>query len=248
MKTDPPYLSLVIPAYNEEDRIGTSLRSVSKLIDSFPHPVEVLVVEDGSTDRTAEIVQYYIEEFQPDSTLSLIRCPQNRGKGFAVKEGFKRTSGRYVVFSDTDLSAPIDQIPKLLQPLERGADVAIASRRLPDSEVVGLPLIRRTTGRLFAWLSRVVVLTGYTDTQCGFKAYRAEAAKELADRQTILGYTFDVEHLLWARHLGMKVVEVPVKWIYTEGSKINGIRDSFRMFRDLLALRRRFSRLTRERG
>jgi dolichyl-phosphate beta-glucosyltransferase len=244
MKT--PEISLIIPAYNEEDRIGLSLRQIADFANGYPRDIEVLTVDDGSSDKTAEIVARFVEENSLGAEFSLLLCEKNSGKGHAVRRGFAKARGRYVLFSDTDLSAPIEQIPLLVEALEGGADVAIASRRLPESEVVGLPFRRALMGRFFAWISRCVVLPGYTDTQCGFKAYRAEAAKALAERQSIDGYTFDVEHLLWARRLGLKVAEVPVRWVYTEGSKINSFFDSFKMLRDLLVLRRKFSRMGAE--
>ena len=239
MDASAPEISLIIPAYNEEDRIGASLRSVSEFIDRYPRPVEVLIVDDGSRDKTAEVVSYFIEEFRPDSTFSLLSYGGNRGKGYAVAYGFRKARGAYFVFSDTDLSAPIEQIPLLIEALETGADLAIGSRRLTASRVEGLPLRRRVMGWLFAHLSSWILSLGYSDTQCGFKAYRREAAENLVAKQTIDGYTFDVEHLLWAKKLGLETVEVPVRWIYTEGSRVNGLSDSWKMFKDLFMLRKK---------
>jgi glycosyltransferase involved in cell wall biosynthesis len=234
-----PEISLIIPAYNEGDRIGASLRRVSEFIDRYDRTVEVLIVDDGSRDKTAEVVTYFIEEFRPDSSFSLLDYGGNRGKGYAVAYGFRRARGRYLVFSDTDLSAPIGQIPLLIDSLEAGADLAIGSRRLSGSQVEGLPVRRKIMGWFFAHLSKWLLSLDYADTQCGFKAYRREAAEKLIANQTIEGYTFDVEHLLSAKRLGLKVEEVPIHWIYTEGSQVNGLSDSWKMFKDLLALRKR---------
>lgn len=231
-----PEISLIIPAYNEEKRIGPSLEEVAHFLSTYPRSMEVLVVDDGSRDTTARIVQEFISSAMGGPRFQYLQYGGNRGKGYAVAEGLRRGSGQYLVFSDTDLSAPIDQLPRLIEGLDSGADIAIASRRLPQSEVVGLPFSRHLMGSLFAQLSRLMVLPSISDTQCGFKAYRREAALKLVKAQKIDGYTFDVEHLLLARQYGMKVVEVPVKWIFSEGSQIHGIRDSIRMFRDLLAI------------
>jgi dolichyl-phosphate beta-glucosyltransferase len=241
-------LSLIVPAYNEEERIGTSLLRISQFVDDSPLSVEVLIVDDGSQDKTAEVVMHFIEEFCPDFSFRLLSYGENRGKGHAVAHGFRQARGRCLVFSDTDLSAPIDQIPRLMEALESGADVAIGSRRLPESVVEGLPPRRVLMGRLFSLVSRIIVLGGYADTQCGFKAYRQAAALQLVERQRIEGYTFDVEHLLWAEYLGMRVEEVPIRWIYTEGSQVNSLVDSFKMVRDLLALRRQFANLRKAKG
>ncbi len=239
MSTAPPKISLIIPAYNEADRIGQSLETVSQFISSQADVYEVLLVNDGSRDNTLEVIREVAPRLFADQSFELLEYGANRGKGYAVKHGIEKSCGEYVVFSDTDLSAPIDQIPKLIEPLESGKDIAIGSRRLPQSEVIDLPLSRRVMSRFFSTLSQVLVLPGIRDTQCGFKAYRAEVAKELASAQTIEGYTFDVEHLLLARARGFQIEEVPVRWIYTEGSQINGITDSFKMVRDLMELRRR---------
>lgn len=233
-----PEVSLVIPAYNEEQRLSQSLAEVAAFMNSFPMPMEVLIVNDGSRDRTPEIAREFIRVHPMGNRFELVQYGANRGKGFAVAEGLRKARGEWIVFSDTDLSAPIDQLPRLIAELERGADLAIASRRLRESEVLGLPLSIRLRSRFFSILSRILVLPGIKDTQCGFKAYRREAALALVERQKIDGYTFDVEHLLLARRMGLKVVEVPVKWIFSEGSQIHGFRDSARMFRDLLAIPR----------
>jgi glycosyltransferase involved in cell wall biosynthesis len=234
-------LTLVVPAYNEEARIGHSLDSLAQFADSREGGCEVLIVEDGSTDRTAALVEAFIaRRGNAPSPFRLLSYGRNRGKGYAVQQGLLAAEGRYVVFTDTDLSAPIDQVPLLLAPLQRGADIAIASRRTAGAVVEALPLKRRIMGRIFSWISRRIVLGTYKDTQCGFKGYRHQAAKKIASLQTISGYTFDVEHLLLAEKLGYKVEEVPVRWVYTEGSQVNSFRDSLKMLRDLMALRREF--------
>jgi dolichyl-phosphate beta-glucosyltransferase len=236
MQEPLPEVSLIIPAYNEEKRIGPSLHEVVQFMSTYAQPMEVLIVDDGSRDTTASVVQSFIDSPEGGARFQYLQYGSNRGKGYAVAEGLRHGTGKYLVFTDTDLSAPIDQLPRLIEGLEAGADIAIASRRLPQSEVVGLPFSRHVMGSLFARLSRLVVLPGISDTQCGFKAYRREAARKLVEAQKIDGYTFDVEHLVLARQFGMKVVEVPVRWVFSEGSQIHGIRDSIRMFRDLLTI------------
>jgi glycosyltransferase involved in cell wall biosynthesis len=232
-----PQVSLVIPAYNEERRIHRSLEEILSFAEKAPFTLEVLVVDDGSRDGTAGIARGFIAKAEGHKTrFELLQYGGNRGKGFAVAHGLRHGRGQYLAFSDTDLSAPIDQLPKLVEVLEAGADIAIASRRLPQSEVIGQPAMTRFRSHLFSIFSRLLVLPGISDTQCGFKAYRREAAHQLIEQQKIHGYTFDVEHLVLAEQRGMKVVEVPVRWIFSEGSQINGLTDSIRMFRDLLAI------------
>jgi dolichyl-phosphate beta-glucosyltransferase len=231
-------VSLIVPAYNEADRVGPSLSTVDSFLQGCSYSHEVLVVDDGSKDRTPEIVQDFIDNQGCRTRFRLIRYETNRGKGYAVARGLREARGKFLAFSDTDLSAPIDQLPLLIEALEAGADVAIGSRRMPGSEVIGMPWHRETMGLFFSLLSRLLVLPGVRDTQCGFKAYRREAALKLIQAQKIDGYTFDVEHLLLARRMGLAVVETPVKWVYTAGSQIDTFRDSIEMFRDLLALRR----------
>lgn len=244
MERQTPEVSLIVPAYNEQSRIRASLEEIARFAASYPKSLEIKLVDDGSRDRTAEIVREFQRE-HPDFPLELLQYGGNRGKGFAVAHGLRAASGKFLAFSDTDLSAPIDQLPLLIDPLEKGADVVIASRRMAGSVVVGLPLSRRLMGRLFSLFSRMLVLPGVTDTQCGFKAYRREVAHQLVERQTMTGYTFDVEHLLIARELGLRMVEVPVKWIYSEDSQINSLSDSIKMFRDLIELRRLHARAKR---
>jgi len=236
MPIDSPEISLVIPAYNEEKRIRPSLEEVARFCSKFGRETEVLIVDDGSRDNTAHLVRDFIATHPEGARFELLHYDKNRGKGFAVAQGLRKSRGKFVAFSDTDLSAPIDQLPLLIQGLESGADIAIASRRLPASKVVGLPYSRQLMGKFFALLSRLLVLPGFSDTQCGFKAYRREIAYKLAELQKIDGYTFDVEHLLLARRMSLRVVEIPVTWIFSEGSQINGIRDSLKMLRDLMAI------------
>jgi dolichyl-phosphate beta-glucosyltransferase len=236
MAPTAPEVSLIIPAFNEEHRIVRSLHEVRRFMLACPKTMEVLVVEDGSRDGTARVVTEFIQNEAGEQRIELLQYGHNRGKGFAVAHGLRSARGRYLAFSDADLSAPIDQLPRLVEALEAGADIAIASRRHKDSEVLGVPPMTRVRSHFFSLLSRLLVLPGIADTQCGFKAYQREAAAKLVEKQKIDGYTFDVEHLLLARQMGLKVVEVPVKWIFSEGSQINGLSDSIRMFRDLLKI------------
>jgi len=231
-------ISLVVPAYNEQDRIEASLIDIARFIEGYPRLDEVLIVDDGSSDSTAEIVRNFIGQQPTDTPFRLLQYGANRGKGYAVAHGLKTAQREIVAFSDTDLSAPIDQLTQLIDAIESGADIAIGSRRLPDSVVKGLPGSRQLMGKIFSKLTRVLVVPGIADTQCGFKAYRKEVAHKLVELQKMDGYTFDVEHLLLARQMGLKVAEIPVLWIFTDGSQINGLSDSIKMFKDLLALRK----------
>ncbi|GIU84001.1 MAG: hypothetical protein KatS3mg008_0776 [Acidimicrobiales bacterium] len=229
-----PTLSIVVPAYNEEDRISTSLPALSDLVRRHP-TTELIVVDDGSEDLTAERVARALRD---TPRCMLIRLPWNHGKGAAVRAGVAAATGEVIVFADADLAASLDDLPKLVAALEE-ADIAVGSRSAPGASVTGGCLARRIASVTFALATRRLLRLPHRDTQCGFKAFRASTAKVLFQLVRCEGFAFDVEVLALARLLGYRVAEVPIRWHAVEGSRVRLPRDAITMVRDLLAVRRR---------
>jgi len=228
---DPTLLSLVIPAYNEEHRLPQTLAAVAAMVDARGH-CEVLLVDNASTDSTPQLAAAFAQRHGYARLLSEPR----RGKGAAVRTGMLAATGDIRLVADADLSMPLGEVDKFLRALE-SADVAIGSRHAPGSRRLGEPLSRRVMGRLFnAWV-RLVVLRGFADTQCGFKAFQAAAAEAIFSRQRSNDWTFDVEVLLLARDLGYRVVEVPIEWHYRADSHLRGLSTGPRMAWQVLAMR-----------
>jgi dolichyl-phosphate beta-glucosyltransferase len=229
-----PEISIVIPAFNEALRLPTTLDRVQRYLATAGLTAEVIVVDDGSHDDTAEVVHRYAQRWPQ---LKLVAAERNAGKGAAVRLGMAAARGRYRVFSDADLSVPIDDMEKVLRPLHAGAGVAIASRGLRDSQVeLHQPWYRETMGKIFNRLVRIFVLGGVHDTQCGFKAFTAEVADRVFPVLQTRGFGFDVELLYRAQHAGYKIVEVPTRWINSPQSRVHPIRHSSAMFLELLAI------------
>jgi dolichyl-phosphate beta-glucosyltransferase len=229
-----PEVSIVIPAFNEAIRLPASLDRIEKFLSSHRLPAEVIVVDDGSRDGTADVVRQHATRWP---LLRLVVAGANAGKGAAVRLGMAAATGRYRVFSDADLSVPIEDLEKLLGPLRDGAGVAIASRALKDSEIqLHQPWYRETMGKIFNRLVRVFVLGGVHDTQCGFKAFTAEAAERVFPPLQTDGFGFDVEVLYRANRAGYRIVEVPTRWINSPQSRVHPIRHSMAMFIELLAI------------
>ncbi len=227
--------SVVIPAFNEENRLPSTLESVCKFMPELKRDFEVIVVDDGSSDRTSEIVRAQMASY-PE--LKLITFEKNRGKGAAVREGILAASGDFVLFNDADGATPISEFSRLLTPMERGADVVIGSRALASSETrVVTSWHRKFIGRTFNTLVNILIVPGVADTQCGFKLFRREAARQIFSLQRADRFSFDVEVLFLARKLGLKIVEQSVNWQNVPGSKVNLIHDSLQMFRDILRFR-----------
>ena len=228
-------LSVVIPVYNEAARIPATLRQVADYLHSRPEPSEFLVVDDGSTDETADIVEQHCRD---DRMVRLIRQRENRGKGFAVRNGVMSAQGDSILFTDADLSAPIAEAPRLLDALGSGYDVAIGSRGLkPEWIGVHQSQLRENSGKFFNLWLRLVTGLPFRDTQCGFKAFRRDAARRIFPLQTIDGFGFDAELLYIARKLGYRTLETPVHWAHSEGTKVRMMRDGLRMAADLFTIR-----------
>jgi dolichyl-phosphate beta-glucosyltransferase len=237
----PPFLSIVIPAYNEAGRLGESLRRVEAFMALKGIAWELIVADDGSTDGTAGIVKTH-QQNHKDQHIRFLPTEKNEGKGSAVKRGVLAARGEVILVTDADLSAPIKEVDKLLGALERGSDVAIGSRAVHNGgcDVQQSPK-RWFTGRVFNALVTALALPGYGDTQCGFKCFTRRAAMDLFEAQTLNGFCFDVEILLLARKKGYKVSEVPVMWREAPGSKVNLFRHSLAMVKELLYLRKRYT-------
>lgn len=224
-------ISIIIPAYNEEWRLPPTLIDIIDYFDQRSSAYEVIVVDDGSRDRTSEIVEKF-ERIRPQ--VRKIRLPKNYGKGHAVKTGALNAAGKYILFADADGSTPIGEIDRLLRAIEAGADIAIGSRAAPSEEtVVKTRFYRKIIGRVFNFLVNTFLLPEVADTQCGFKLFQREAAQFVFQRQTANGFSFDLELLLLARKAKLRVEEVPVNWTNIPGSKVNLVFDSVKMFLDI---------------
>ena len=231
------HLSVVIPTYNEEKRLGNTLERLGQYLAAQPYDSEVLIVDDGSSDRTIEIAEYA----HLAGRLRVVRHEVNRGKGAAVRTGMSAAQGRFALFSDADLSTPIAEIEKFWPRFEAGFDVVIGSRGLRDSQIeVHQNLLREMMGRTFNLLVRLFVVPGIHDTQCGFKMFSRRAVDALFPDCRLDGWAFDVELLAMAASKGLRVAEVPVRWINSPDTRVRALCASSQMFADLLRLRRRF--------
>ena len=228
-----PFLSIIIPAHNEEGRLPRALEQIDRFLRAWDRSAEVIVVENGSTDRTAEVAEAFARDHP---YVRLIREPR-RGKGLAVRRGMLAARGRYRYICDADLSTPIEEVVKFLPPQLDGFDIAIGSREAPGARRIGEPLYRHVIGRVFNAIVRFLALPDFQDTQCGFKMFRAEVAEDLFRVQQLDGMSFDVEVLFIARQRGYRIVEVPVTWYFNPESRVRLFRDSLNMFRDLFRIR-----------
>ncbi len=227
--------SIVIPAYNEGARLGATLEKVLGYVRQQGWDAEVIVVNDGSRDNTAEIVRSFAAS---NPMLRLVENPGNRGKGYAVRNGILNSRGEIVVFSDADLSSPIEEMPKLLQALASGADIAIGSRWLrAELQTRRQSLHRQLFGRVFNGLNRIILGLQFKDTQCGFKAFTRRAALTILPLQRIERWGFDPEILFLARKFGFRVDEIAVRWGHAGGTRINPLVDGARMFQEMLRIR-----------
>jgi glycosyltransferase involved in cell wall biosynthesis len=230
-----PHLSIVIPAYNESARIEDALERVLSCINERGWDAEVLVVDDGSKDDTAAIVQRWMATHP---RLHLIQNPGNKGKGYSVRNGLLQAAGEIVMFTDADLSAPMEEAERLIAALEYGADVAIGSRWMDRTrQTIHQPLYRQFFGRCFNWVTRTIMGLPYKDTQCGFKAFKRDAAQIIFRLQTIERWGFDPEILFIARKLKYIVREVPVTWGHDERSRMSYLKDGMKMLEDMARIR-----------
>jgi dolichyl-phosphate beta-glucosyltransferase len=228
-------ISIVIPAFNEEDRILPTLRMIDDYLRDRVRGYEIIVVDDGSSDNTMKVVR---SECGRLKSVRLLSNEANRGKGFSVRRGVMGARHDLVLVSDADLSTPIEEVSKFLPWVEKGYDVVIGSRALKESDIIRRqPWYRQTMGKTFNLLVRIVVLGGFHDTQCGFKMFRTPAGKKIFESLKTEGFAFDVEALLRAKKIGYRVKEVPVRWINSPQSKVRVLRDSARMFLDLVRIR-----------
>src|SRR5262245_31620537 len=232
---EQPAFSIVIPAYNEQGRLETTLRSYLAYFRTRGAPIEAIVVDDGSVDGTATLVASLADQFDE---LRLIRLAQNQGKGYAGRTGVRNARGRLVLFADADGATPIGEIERLESAIAKGADLAIGSRALRSADVeVRCRLHRRIIGRMFHSLVRLCGVSDITDAQCGFKLFRGSVAHVLFSRMRTAGFSFDVEVLLMASLCGFRIAEVPVNWKHQPGSRVNLLTDSVRMAWDLVRIR-----------
>jgi dolichyl-phosphate beta-glucosyltransferase len=238
-RTMLPEFSLIIPAFNEADRIGKTLRESLSYLETTSPDSELIVVNDGSTDATAEVVRGVFSEPTRVATRLLEHFP-NRGKGAAVRQGLLAASKPIGLFSDADLSTPIEEAPKLVESIAAGElDVAFGSRAL-DRNLIGQrqPWKREQGGRVFNLIVRLATGLPFWDTQCGFKAFRLDVFRPILGTAKTDGFGFDVELLYLARKANLRMKEIPVRWNHNEGSKVSFLRDSVRMLREIVALRK----------
>lgn len=228
------YLSVIIPAYNEALRIGPTLDRMIEFLKGRPYLSEIIVADDGSRDDTVSIATKRLSDFPH----LILKNQSNHGKGFVVRQAMMAAKGEFLLFSDADLSTPIEEVSSFIQELGRGYDMVIGSRALPDSKVeVHQPFWRETMGRIFNVIARLLSIRGIKDSQCGFKCFKREAAQALFPRQKINGFSFDVEIIYLAQHLGFKILEKPVTWRNSPQSRVNAIRDSWEMLLDIFRIR-----------
>lgn len=233
-----PFVSVVIPAYNEEKRIGGSLRKIIDYAKSKPFAIEILVSDDGSLDATAETAKKELEA--SGTAYQVIRAPLNRGKGAAVKAAMLQAKGDYRLFSDADLSTPIEELDRFLPLLiEKKADVVIGSRAVKGANIQERqPFFREWMGRVFNCVAAAFAFRGIKDSQCGFKCFSSEAAEKIFTAQKLDGFSFDVEIVFLAQKFGFQITELPVTWINSAATKVKIFTDPAKMFWDVLRIRR----------
>jgi glycosyltransferase involved in cell wall biosynthesis len=229
-------ISLVIPAYNEAARLPATLKSIRDYFEKQTWSAEVIVVNDGSTDQTVSVVEEFLPQWQ---NLRLVDNQGNYGKGYSVRHGALQAKGKIILFSDADLSAPMTEAPKLITPILRGeCDLTFGSRGI-DRSLIGVhqSKFRELSGMIFNLLVRLTIGLPYKDTQCGFKAFNREASLPVFERQTIMGFGFDPEVLYIGMKIGLRIREIPIRWNHVEGTTVRFLKDSLKMFLDLLLIR-----------
>jgi glycosyltransferase involved in cell wall biosynthesis len=235
MSSVHPDLSIVIPAYNEEARLPATLERLAEYLPTLGLQTEVLIVDDGSRDRTAAVAGSFAGRI---SGLRVLSNGTNRGKGYSVRHGMLEAAGELVLFTDADLSAPIEESDKLISALKNGYDVAIGSRAMSRSLIsTHESAFREFAGIIFNKIVRVVLWLPFVDTQCGFKAFRRGRCRTIFELQRIEGFGFDPELLYLARHYGLRAIEIPVRWGHSPDTKVSMLRDSLKMFIDIFVIR-----------
>src|ERR1700682_1005862 len=234
MASTVPELSIIIPSYNEESRLPATLERIAAYLSTYGREAEVLVVDDGSKDGTAAVAESFRSKIP---TLRVLSNGVNRGKGYSVRHGMQEARGRIALFTDADLSAPIEEAGKLIEALENN-DVAIGSRAVDRSLIsVHESPFREFAGIIFNKIVRIILWLPFVDTQCGFKAFRRERCEIIFEQQRIERFGFDPELLYLARHHGLHTVEIPVRWGHSAGTKVSMLRDSVQMFIDVFIIR-----------
>lgn len=226
-----PFFSIIIPAHNEQNRLPSTLEQVLHFLEQQPFTSEVIVVENGSSDRTYEVARDFAKRHD---SLSVIQS--EKGKGAAVQRGILAAQGEYRFMCDADLSMPVEEIVKFLPPTLQDFDIAIASREAKGAVRYNEPSYRHWGGRGINFLIQTLILPGLNDTQCGFKCFRAEVAEDLFQRQTLPGWSFDIELLYIARRHGYRIVEIPIHWYHFSDSKVSALRDAVRMIQDIFRI------------
>jgi dolichyl-phosphate beta-glucosyltransferase len=235
----PPWVTVIMPAYNEAARLREPLAAVQAYLAAQPWPAEVVVVDDGSEDGTFDVAR---EATVAGVPVRVFRYAQNAGKGYAIRYGVAEARGERVLFTDVDLSTPIDEAGALLARLDAGADVAIGSRKTPEARIlVRQPWLRERLGKGFTWLVRHAIVD-VSDVTCGFKAFRAAAARDVFGRLRVPDWTFDAEILMLARRRGYRIDEVPVRWQDRAGTKVRVVRDVLRSLLGLVRIRANLAR------
>ena len=231
--TAAPVVSIVVPAFNEAERIGSSLEKICSFVDKCGLVAEIIVVDDGSVDRTSEIAASFTR-----AGLRVVTNESNRGKGYSVRKGFLESKGTWVLFTDADLSAPIDELERILSVAEDGVEVVIGSRAIDRTKIViHQPWLREFGGIVYNWMVQIILGLAIKDTQCGFKLFHRQQLTPIFKKQTIHRFGFDPELLFLARKQGLQIREVPVSWSHNEGSKVRFLGDGLRMFLDLFQIR-----------
>ena len=226
-------ISIVIPAYNEEKRISSTLTTILKYLKKNKIIYEILIVDDCSNDKTKKLVSKFVNH-----NVRILENQTNKGKGYSIRIGILEAKHPLVLFSDSDLSTPIEELSKFLRYMNEGYDIVIASRNLKDSNVIiTQPFYRQILGKIFPILVRILLIREIKDTQCGFKLFKTEVAKKIVKLQTIERFSFDVELLIIAKMLGYKIKEVPVNWINSKESKLSLRSDVIIMFFDLIKIK-----------
>jgi glycosyltransferase involved in cell wall biosynthesis len=231
--TTPLFLSLIIPAYNEEKRLSQTLEQTARFLQTQDYTYEVILVENGSTDQTFELAQ----EFSAKQASFRVFHLDKNGKGRAVRHGMLAARGQFRFMCDADLSMPIEELSQFLPPNFPDTDIVIASREAPGAVRYNEPDHRHIGGRLINWVIRLLALPGIQDTQCGFKNFRADVAEDLFSCQLMDGWSFDIELLYIAKSRGYKIKELPIPWYYSEQSHVSPVKDALRMIWDIFKIR-----------